>query len=470
MSSKVDDIEVRFGESRMAVAGLLWGGLEGLMREAALFAATGFLALGASDLVVDLLWAVVRLTTRRAAGGPPSAEEARRRLALFVPAWDEAAVLGAMLRTTLAAYEATDFRLYVGCYPNDPATPAAAAALGDPRVRIVVGRREGPTTKADCLNTLWRALADDEARGSWRAEAIVLHDAEDVVHCGEPALFLRHLADADLVQLPVLPLLDPGSRFVAGHYADEFAEAHGKELVVRQWLGAGLPSAGVGCAFSRSSLDSLAAAGSGLPFDAASLTEDYELGLRIAEAGGRALFLRVRHGDGSLVATREYFPATLAASVRQKSRWMAGIALCGWDRLGWRGGVAEHWMRLRDRQGMLAALLLFSGYVAMGLWLALKAREGLGGAAPAPLPPALSLLVRINLMLLLWRLAVRSAFTAAAYGPAEGLRAAPRAVVGNAVAMLAAAAALARYRRLRRTGRTAWDKTQHRYPAETAAA
>jgi adsorption protein B len=468
MLSKVDDMEVRFGENRMTGAGLLWGGVEALMRETALFAASGFLVLGASDLAVDLIWAVLRLTRQPVAGGPPSLEEARRTLALFVPAWDEAAVIGAMLRATLAAYDGIDFRLYVGCYPNDPATPAAAA-LPDPRVRIVVGRHEGPTTKADCLNTLWRALGADEAAGPWRAEAIVLHDAEDVVHPGEAALFLRHLGHADLVQLPVLPLLDPDSRLVAGHYADEFGEAHGKELVVRQWLGASLPSAGVGCAFSRRSLDALAAAGAGLPFDATSLTEDYELGLRIAAAGGRALFLRERHGDGSLVATREYFPATLAAAVRQKSRWMAGIALCGWDRLGWRGGLAERWMRLRDRQGLLAALLLFSGYASMLLWLALKGREGLGGAAPAPLPPALSLLVRLNLALLLWRLAMRSAFTAAAYGPTEGLRAAPRAVVGNAVAMFAAGAALARYRTLRRTGRTAWDKTQHRFPAEAAA-
>ncbi|MEA3001204.1 MAG: hypothetical protein QOK17_3037 [Sphingomonadales bacterium] len=453
----------------MAVAGLLWGGLELLTRETALFAASGFLVLGASDLAIDLIWAMLRFTPRSEAGGVPSADQAKRRLALFVPAWDEAAVIGAMLRATLAAYEPTDFRLYLGCYPNDPATRAAATALADPRVRIVIGGREGPTTKADCLNTLWRALGADEAAGPWRADSIVLHDAEDVAHPGEAALFLHQLGSADLVQLPVLPLLDPGSRLVAGHYADEFAEAHGKELVVRQWLGASLPSAGVGCAFSRRSLDALAAAGGGLPFDAASLTEDYELGLRIAEGGGRAEFMRVRHADGSLVATREYFPATLAAAVRQKSRWMAGIALCGWDRLGWRGGFAERWMRLRDRQGLLAALLLFSGYASVALWLVLKAHEGLGGAAPAPLPPALSLLLRINLALLLWRLAVRSAFTAAAYGPVEGLRSVPRALVGNAVTMLAAAAALARYRTLRRTGRPAWDKTEHRFPAEAAA-
>jgi len=35
--------------------------------------------------------------------------------------------------------------------------------------------------------------------------------------------------------------------------------------------------------------------------------------------------------------------------------------------------------------------------------------------------------------------------------------------------MLAAAAALARYRSLRRTGRAAWVKTAHIFPAQAAA-
>ena len=148
---------------------------------------------------------------------------------------------------------------------------------------------------------------------------------------------------------------------------------------------------------------------------------------------------------------------------------MVGIGLSGWDRLGWRGGWAERWMRLRDRQSLLAALLLFAGYLAFALWLVLKAGEGAGGIAPAPLPPLLSLLVQLNLGLLAWRLVLRAGFTAHAYGWREGLRAVPRALISNAVAMLAAAAALSRYRTLRRTGRAAWGKTAHAFPAELPA-
>ena len=148
---------------------------------------------------------------------------------------------------------------------------------------------------------------------------------------------------------------------------------------------------------------------------------------------------------------------------------MTGIALAGWDRLGWRGGLAERWMRLRDRQSLLAALLLFAGYLALVLWLALKAREGATGLAPAPLPEGLAALVAANTALLAWRLAVRAGFTAASYGWREGLRAMPRAAIGNAVAMLAAAAALGRYRALRRGGRPRWGKTAHIFPAAPPA-
>jgi len=199
-------------------------------RELALFAATGFLILGASDLAVDFIWIGLRL--RRLASRaepvtlatlPPPARTGR--IAVFIPAWQEAAVIGPMLRHACAAWAADDLRLYVGCYPNDPDTIAAVDAVADPRIRRVIGPRPGPTTKADCLNALWRALLVDEAAGEATFKAIVLHDAEDVVHSGEMHLFDRLIERFDLVQLPVLPLIAKRRRGVSATYADEFAEA-----------------------------------------------------------------------------------------------------------------------------------------------------------------------------------------------------------------------------------------------------
>ncbi len=458
------------------MSNLFFAACELAMREAALFAAVGFLFLGASDLLVDLIWiggtARRRLATRRtgracAATLPPPAYPGR--IAVFVPAWAEADVIGGMLAQALAAFGPRDFRIYVGCYPNDPATIAAARAVADPRIRIVIGPAPGPTTKADCLNRLWeRMIADEEAEGR-RFKAVVLHDAEDVVHSAGLRIFDTLIERFDLVQLPVLPLIDPDSRWIAGHYADEFAEAHGKELLVREWLGAGVPAAGVGCAISRGALAALAKM-RGCPFDADSLTEDYELGLRLRAMGRRSAFVRLPRAHGApTVATREHFPATLDAAVGQKARWMTGIALSGWDRLGWSGGIAERWMRMRDRQSLLAALLLVAAYAALVLWTLLFAGELMGIAAPRPLPPALTLLMTINAGFLAWRLAMRFGFVGRTYGWREGLRSVPRVLVANAIAMLAARRALFRYLLIRKTGNTIWEKTAHTFPRELPA-
>jgi adsorption protein B len=277
-------------------------------------------------------------------------------------------------------------------------------------------------------------------------------------------------SEHDLVQLPVVPLIHPDSPWISGHYADEFAESHAKELVVRGLVGAGIPSAGVGCAFSRDALGRIGDRQAGLPFDADSLTEDYELGLKLRDVGGTRAFVRIAAtGGGEAVATREYFPGTIEAAVSQKARWMTAIALSGWDRLGWAGGLAERWMRVRDRQSVLAAVLLLAGYTSFGFWTLLKVPELLSHWAPAPISDVLQAVLLINLAMLVWRLAMRFGFVTYAYGWREGLRSIPRVAVGNAIAMLAAWRAIASYRSLRKGGRTRWDKTAHSFPAGLAA-
>ena len=454
-------------------AGLL---LVEVTSELALFAAAGGLVFALDDLLVDLMyfirsgWRSLTVYTRypRAFAAALAPPDHPGRLAVLIPAWDEAAVIGDMLRASLARFEHADYRLYVGYYRNDPATAVAIGTVIDPRVRPVEVPVDGPTTKADCLNYLYRALADDEAMGAPRAKAVVLHDAEDLVHPLELRLFDRLVERAALVQLPVLPLIDPQSRWIAGHYADEFAQSHIKELVVREAVGAAIPLAGVGCAVERSAIDRLAAAHDGHPFAATSLTEDYELGLRLGALGLKTMFVRLPATPGSraVVASRGHFPADLQAAVRQKARWLGGIALAGWDRLGWSGGIGERWMRLRDRRGPLAALLLLAGYVALLLWLQIGLAAALGAPIAFEASPLLATLLTLNAWLLGWRLLMRFAFTTAAYGLGEGLRSIPRVVVGNLVAILAARRALALHDA---GGPSTWDKTSHIFPTSKAA-
>jgi adsorption protein B len=441
------------------------------LRETLLFAAVGIVIGGIDDLAIDLAYLIFKCARWRRPRTPDvdlAAPFAARRLAVFVPAWDEAAVIGAMLHTALARFDHPDYRLYVGAYPNDRATIDAVAAVAeaDRRVRLVIGGQAGPTTKGDCLNTLWRALLRDEQAGAPRAAGIVLHDAEDVVHSAELAVFDRLIGDHVTVQLPVLPLVDRGSRMVSGHYCDEFAESHTKLLVVRAAIGARLPLAGVGCAIARAALDSLAAARAGAPFDPTSLTEDYEMGLTAPRDAGPGLFVRLRDAAGEPIAVRALFPATVDAAVRQKARWMTGIALAGWDRIGWArwSDWREHWMRMRDRRAPFAVLVLCAAYLSLIAWAASRGCHWLAETSPpGPSRTVRALLVATS-ALLAWRLAVRALFTGRTYGWREGLLAIPRALVANFIAMLAARRALALYIAMLADGVPRWEKTAHAFP------
>lgn len=445
--------------------------IDAAARETTLFAALWFMVGGIDDLLVDLIYLLQRLRLRRRRGRPPALEGPvpPGRIVVFVPAWDESAVIGRMLRAALARFDHPDYRIYVGAYPNDPATIAAAAhvALEDARVRLVIGAAPGPTTKADCLNGLWRALLRDEGAEGFLASAVALHDAEDVVHPLELRAFAQGLAVHAAVQLPVLPLAHAHSRFFAGHYLDEFAEAHGRALVVRQAVGAGLPFAGVGCAIRRDVLGQLAERRDGAPFDAGSLVEDYELGLTLAAMGAPAHFLRVAEAPGGPpVAVRAYFPATLDAAVRQKARWMIGIALAGWDRTGWGGWrqVGDNWMRMRDRRATLEIPVLALAYLSILAWGVSFGAHLLAGTSPLAPSALMQAVLWGNLCLFCWRLAVRAAFVAHAYGWREALWSMPRVLSSNTVALLAARRALFAYVGMLRGAPPRWDKTAHEFP------
>lgn len=442
-----------------------------LAAELALFAALGFFLFSLDDLAVDLiyfgrrLWRAMTVYRRHSRGDARTLVEGAPCgwMVVLIPAWDESAVIGKMLRATLRSFDHPDYTLMVGYYRNDPATRLAIEAVADPRVMAVEVPADGPTTKAHCLNHLYAFLLRQEAAAGRQARAVVLHDAEDLVHPLELKLFDRLVDRAGVVQLPVVPLPDQTSHWIAGHYCDEFAESHGKEMVVREAVGAAIPLAGVGCAISRRALGQLADAHDGMPFAGGSMTEDYEMGLRIGALGERTIFVRLpaSRGDPGVVASRGYFPNTLGAAVRQKARWLGGIAFAGWDRLGWRGGLGERWFRLRDRRGPFAAVLLLAGYASGLLWAQLWLAAKLGAPVPPQPSALLATLLQINFALLLWRVFMRVGFTTHVYGIGEGLAAVPRIAMANLIAILATGRALFLHAS---GGPKQWDKTDHVFP------
>ena len=449
-----------------------WDWIAFFQKELLLFALFFFIIGSIDDLLVDFYWFWFRLNGKICTPTIETGEWAGKPLtgdaAIFIAAWNESAVIGDTIAHTLVAWPQERLRLCIGCYRNDPETIEAvmAASGGDRRLRLVIHDCMGPSTKADCLNRLYAALQADEERSGQLARMVVFHDAEDMVDPAALTLLDAGVTQADFVQLPVLALPQKDSRWLGSHYCEEFAESHAKAMTVRGALGAALPGAGVGCAIRRSALLAMAAErGPSGPFNAKALTEDYEMGVGLGRFQANSAFIRRRHRNGELVATRAYFPSRLDHIVKQKTRWLHGIAFQGWDRLGWRSGQAikpvELWMRLRDRRGPLSALVLLAGYAVLALSAVLWGGSLMGKVEPLQISPLLQAILWVNLAAFLWRLVMRYAFTAREFGRAEGVRAILRVPIANIIAIMAGRRAVIAYIVSLFGGEAKWEKTPH---------
>lgn len=457
-----------------------------------------FLISGLDDLFIDVtfwLRALYRRVFKASVVQPVTrdmlAAKPEQWIAILVPAWDESAVIEPMLRTMLARVDYTHYRIFVGVYANDTATceKLAKVCADQPSVITVYNPRLGPTNKADCLNAIYHGIRDHELKQAMRFEILVLQDSEDLVHPLAWRLFNWLIPRKDMVQLPVLSLTRRWWEFTAAHYMDEFAQLHFKDLVAREALERSVPAAGVGVAFSRRAIETVASLHGGEPFSTRSLTEDYDLAQRLRELGFKQVFVRYwcrtervrRRWPGgapqreqlpSLVCVREYFPDTLRAAVRQKSRWVIGIALQGWRTWGWQGSAMTRYMYLRDRKPLITNLATVAAYVIAAAMLTMwVARAWLPSDLDwtGPLQPgsAIHLLLTANLALLGLRALQRFLCTTALHGPWQGVLAIPRMVWGNLVNFLATLRALRLWvRHLREGAPISWDKTAHRYPVE----
>ncbi len=458
-----------------------WAFLFAMREELLLFSGFWIIVSGIDDFAVDLIWlgrTSWRRVTRYRVQAPMRADqlprpEAGGHIAIFIPAWQEASVIGVMLARCIESWgrSGVSFQIYVGCYGNDAASINAVvkASMASRYIRLILCDKPGPTTKADCLNRLWRALTADELAGGYKAKAVILHDAEDDVHPLELTVVDYLIERAAAVQLPVIPVQVAGSAWISGHYCDEFAEAHAKTLVVREALGAAVPLAGVGCAIERNRLGRIAIEQGDMPFDADSLTEDYELGLKIGAEGGKVIFAKMLDAQGHLVGTRACFPDSFEAATRQKARWMTGIALAGWDRLGWGDGLAEFWMRVRDRKAMLAAIVLVAAYICVLLTLVLMLVEHAGLYQTPASSDAVLVVLMLTLVMLGWRTLVRAFFVWRLHGWRQACLSAPRSIVANAVNIIAARRAAVYYVKLISGGQLRWDKTEHSHFPDKAS-
>jgi adsorption protein B len=290
-----------------------------------------------------------------------------------------------------------------------------------------------------------------------------------------------------MIQLPVVSLERNWYEWVAGTYMDEFAEWHGKDLVVRESMTDSVPSAGVGTCFSRRALQVLADETQNQPFNTDSLTEDYDVGARLYRYGMSSIFVRfpvqyrvLRKSwfrpqyESNLempLCVREFFPDTFRTAFRQKARWTLGIGLQGWEQVGWTGSFANRYLLFRDRKGVVTSFVSIIAYLILVQLLALIVLRSSGlwnTSFPTPFDSngLISYLLLANGIALLWRIAHRYYFTTVLYGWQHGLLSIPRMVVGNFVNFMAAARAWRMFlvgKLLNR--KLVWDKTMHDFPS-----
>ena len=278
---------------------------------------------GVDDLVIDVVYWVRRawraVTVYRAHDRLDSDAlygPAEKPLAIMVPAWHETGVIGRMAELAATTLDYENYHIFVGTYPNDPDTQrdVEQVCARFRNVHKVVCARPGPTSKADCLNNVLDAILQFEARAGMEFAGFVLHDAEDVISAMELRLFNYLVDRKDLIQLPVYPFERHWSDFTSSHYMDEFAEMHGKDILVREALSGQVPSAGVGTCFSRRAVTALLADGDGIAFDIQSLTEDYDIGFRLRAKGMTEVFVRFP------VSTTVTPPHRLGASIGKSAR------------------------------------------------------------------------------------------------------------------------------------------------------
>jgi len=451
---------------------------------------------GIDDLFIDIVYWVRRAwratfvyrTHDRLQAAALSAPD-EKPLAIMVPAWNETGVIRQMAELAVTTLDYENYHIFVGTYPNDPDTQRDVdeVCARFRNVHKVVCARPGPTSKADCLNNVLDAILQFERRAKLQFAGFILHDAEDVISQMELRLFNYLVDRKDLIQLPVYPFARHWSDFTSGHYMDEFAEVHGKDVLVREALAGQVPSAGVGTCFSRRAVMALLADGDGVAFDVQSLTEDYDIGFRLKTKGMTEIFVRFplesaaavtdgrpvshrRTGPGpSVICVQEYFPSTVATAVRQKSRWIVGIVYQGLKTLQWTNSLTLNYFLWRDRKGALTNFVSLLAMVLLLHWVVLWVYQAV---APHPYEflsafeggRVLTLLLQVNLVLMTNRLVQRFIFVSSFYGVVEGIWSLPRVVWGNLINFLANCRAIRQIVQYGDVRRVAWDKTTHEFP------
>jgi hypothetical protein len=213
---------------------------------------------GIDDLYLDLLyWFLRRRHRSKFPDFSKMYDKPEKPIAIMLGAWNESSVIGRTLSYAVGNLKYKNFRIFVGVYPNDLETIRIVKEIAhkDNRVKVCINPQEGPTTKADNLNSLYAAISDFE-KTYGEFEIIIVHDAEDFIHPYSMKLynFLIGYNGYHGIQIPVVPIKSKLGKLFHRTYCDAFAEIHTKDMIVRQGMDTFIPFSGTGMGFHRKAI------------------------------------------------------------------------------------------------------------------------------------------------------------------------------------------------------------------------
>jgi cellulose synthase/poly-beta-1,6-N-acetylglucosamine synthase-like glycosyltransferase len=237
---------------------------------------------------------------------PPARDEELPVYTIIAALYDEAASVAQLLRAIVALdYPKEKLDVILVVEPDDHDTRAAIARWGPPPTfQVLVAPATLPRTKPKALN--W---ALPFARGSF----VAVYDAEDIPEPNQlrAALeaFRAHGPRTVCVQAS-LCINNPADSWLSCMFAAEYAGQFDVFLPGLAVLGLPLPLGGSSNHFRTAALREIGG------WDAYNVTEDADLGFRLARAGYRAMTFPS--------TTFEEAPAKFGGWLRQRSRWMKG--------------------------------------------------------------------------------------------------------------------------------------------------
>lgn len=271
-----------------------------------------WLALSAGGLVGLLVaaWVLLRVWAAiippRALPRAPLGDAALPRYTILCALYREEAVVGGLLASLARIdYPRAKLDIKLVLEADDPKTLAAIRrAAPDAAVEVVVVPALGPRTKPKAL-----MMALPFATG----DLVVVYDAEDRPGRGQLREAAETFAAADCrlgcLQAP-LAIVNPRDSLLARFFAAEYDALFHVLLPALVRFNLPIPLGGTSNHFRRAALDQ------SLGWDPYNVTEDADLGFRLARNGWRI---------GTLATpTLEEAPVTFGAWLRQRSRWFKG--------------------------------------------------------------------------------------------------------------------------------------------------